>query len=245
MVIGGLQKFSLIDYPGRISAIIFTQGCNFRCPFCYNPMLVLTQKVGKIENKLHAKEQKRDQPLIKEDDLFYFLKSRVGKLDAVVVTGGEPTLHKDLPEFIKRIKDFGFLVKLDTNGTNPEIIHELLNKKLIDYIAMDLKASEKKYEKVSGMQYDFKKITKSVKIIMNSKLPYEFRTTITPGLLDKNDISKMGEIIKGADNWYLQKFNPASDLIDSNLKQTLPFTDNDMFEMVEIGKNYVKNCQFR
>ena len=245
MVIGGLQKFSLLDYPGKMAAIVFTLGCNFRCHFCYNPMLVRPErKAGRLKNSLLGNQQK-DHTLIKEDGLFDFLEERKNKLEAVVITGGEPTFHKDLPEFIKRIKDLGYLVKLDTNGTNPEMLKKLIGGKLIDYIAMDMKAPKDKYEKVAGWRVDFKKIEKSVKIIKEGGLPYEFRTTLVPGLLEKEDIAKIGLIIKGAENWFLQKFKSEVALVDESFQGLSPFKDKEMEEMVGIGKKYVKRCEAR
>ena len=239
MLIGGLQKFSLLDYPDHLSAIIFTQGCNLKCQFCYNPMLIVVP-------------QKDHHLLIKEDGLFVFLKSRVGKLDAVVITGGEPTIHSDLPEFIAKIKKMGYLVKLDTNGTNPEIIKKLIEKKLIDYIAMDIKAPKDKYKKVAGVPIDFDKIQKSVKIIMQSGLfpsnwtgKYEFRTTIAPGLLDTNDIVEIAKIIKGADKWYLQQFKSDTDLVNKKMEKVKPYSSKELEEMREAGKKYVKKCEVR
>jgi pyruvate formate lyase activating enzyme len=252
MIIGGLQKFSLLDYPGYLSAIIFTQGCNFRCQFCYNPMLVWPTVVGKSKYARDlvrvsglSPEQQKDHPSLTEDDLFVFLKSRIGKLDAVVITGGEPSLHKDLFEFIKKIKQLGFLVKLDTNGSHPETLAKLIKTNLIDYIAMDFKAPEEKYEEVVGADVDFNNIRKSVKMIMTSKLPYEFRTTIVPGLINKEDIAKMGEIIKGASLWYLQNFKSNTDLVSQDLKGRVPYNTRQMKEMAEIGRGYVKKCEVR
>jgi len=275
MIIGGLQKFSLLDYPEHISAIIFTQGCNFRCHFCYNPMLVWPKEVGRVKN-IPVQREEKDHTLVEEDDLFRFLKERTGKLEGVVITGGEPTLHADLPEFIKKIKEFGYLVKLDTNGTNPEMVERLIfgeeyrdkgfelgniefdpsqpplktrggamGATLANYVAMDLKAPAEKYERVVGAKIDFSNIQKSVKIIMESGLPYEFRTTIVPGLHEKADIEKMGEIIKGAEKWYLQKFKSDIDLVDLNYKGGVSFTDKEMEEMAEIGRRFVKACEWR
>jgi pyruvate formate lyase activating enzyme len=243
MIIGGLQKFSLLDYPEHISAIIFTQGCNFRCHFCYNPMLVWPPKVGRVKDIPAVSEEEKGHTLVKEDDLFQFLSERVGRLEAVVITGGEPTVHVDLLVFIKKIKNLGYLVKLDTNGTSPNMLAALV--KHIDYVAMDLKAPLEKYDQVTGVEVDFSNIQKSVKIIKESGLPYEFRTTIVPGLHEKGDINKMGEIIKGADVWYLQKFKSDVDLVDLNYKGGSSFTDKDMEEMAEIGRKFVKKCEWR
>lgn len=246
MIIGGLQKFSLLDYPGRISAIVFTKKCNFRCHFCYNPMLVWpAEEVSQVKNISSSKRGIKNHPLIKEDDFFNFLKTRIKKLEAIVVTGGEPTLYFDLPEFIAKIKVLGYLVKLDTNGTNPNMIKKLINEKLIDYIAMDIKAPEEKYAKVVGAKVNFKKIEKSVKIIKESGLPYEFRTTLVPGLLDKGDIAKIGKIIKGANKWYLQKFKSDIKLVDSKFEKLKPFSDKEMMEMKRLGSKFVDSCYVR
>lgn len=252
MRIGGLQKFSLLDYPEKISAIVFTQGCNFRCQFCYNPMLVWPLKAGKskyardfIRESGQAIGQQKVHPAIKEDEFFVFLRSRLGKLDAVAITGGEPCLQKDLPEFIAKIKKLGFLVKLDTNGSHPQILVRLIRKKLLDYIAMDLKAPAEKYELVTGLKTDFARIKKSVKIIRQSGLPYEFRTTVAPLLLNKNDIAAMGKIIKGARQWYLQNFKSGVDLVNQDLKGRVPYNLRQMRELAEIGRRYVKRCEVR
>lgn len=157
MLIGGLQKSSLIDYPGKIAAVIFTQGCNFRCPYCHNPELVNGER-GTINGKCH------------EMAVLEFLKKRIGKLDGVVITGGEPTLHNNLPEFIKQIKNLGFAIKLDTNGTNPEMLKQLIDEKLIDYVAMDIKAPLDKYSEIVCTKVDTDKILKSIGILKNSNI---------------------------------------------------------------------------
>lgn len=240
MIIGGLEKLTLLDYPDHLAAIIFTQGCNFRCHFCYNPMLVLPRKGGDEKNK----KEKGFSPLSTED-LFLFLKERFGRLEGVVITGGEPTQHPDLPSFIKKIKDLGYLVKLDTNGTNPEMLGDLIKKKLIDYIAMDLKAPLDKYQETVGVEVDCNNIKKSVKIIINSGLPYEFRTTVVPGLLVKTDFQEMGEIIKGASKWYLQNFKSDTELVDVNYKRQKGYTAKEMAEFAAIGQKYVDFCAVR
>jgi pyruvate formate lyase activating enzyme len=246
MTIGGLEKLSLIDYPGELSAVVFTIGCTFRCPFCYNPMLVLS-KVDRNGNNswLKSQESEKGHTLIEEDDLFLFLSARRGKLDAVVISGGEPTLQADLPEFIRRVRALGYKIKLDSNGTNPEMLKKLLAEKLIDYLAMDIKAAPLDYEKATNTKFDFEKIKQSVKIIMSSGLPYEFRTTCVPGFVDEKSIPKMGELIKGADKWYLQNFKSDAELINLNLRGKPGFTAAEMEKFAAIGRRYVKKCEVR
>ena len=241
MIIGGLEKLTLLDYPDHLAAIIFTQGCNFRCHFCYNPMLVLPREGTDEKNK---KKEKGFSPLSPED-LFLFLKERFGRLDGVVITGGEPTLHPDLPSFIKKIKDIGYLVKLDSNGTNPEMLQTLIKEKLIDYIAMDLKGPLAKYEKVVGAPVDCDNIEKSVKIIMTSGLPYEFRTTVVPDLLAASDFRSMGEVIKGASKWYLQNFKSDTELVNSDYKKRSGYSAKEMEGLAAIGREYVSLCEVR
>jgi pyruvate formate lyase activating enzyme len=258
MIIGGLQKFSLLDYPGKISAIIFTQGCNFRCHFCYNPMLVGPKKSDKVkikESKTERNEKDQTQAgssqddksfeSVKEADLFCFLKNRVGKLDAIVITGGEPTLHNDLPDFIKKIKELGYLIKLDTNGTNPEMLKALVKNRLIDYLAMDIKAPIDKYESVVGVKLDFENIKKSVKIIIDSGLGYEFRTTMVPELTYQKDVADMGEIIKGANQWFLQVFKSDIDLVNDAYKGKKSYSVQEMQDLREMALQYVKKCEIR
>ncbi len=246
MLIGGLEKLSLIDYPGKLSAIVFTLGCNFQCHYCYNPMLVKPSEADKIKHKTGSGERtETGRVLIKERDLFEFLDRRKGKLDGVVITGGEPSIHKDLPDFLKRIKKRGFLVKLDTNGTNPEALNKLLKKELVDYLAMDLKADEANYSYVTGVSVDVDKIKESVKIIMESGLSYEFRTTLVPELVGKDNLDSMGEMIKGASRWYLQKFIPAGELVDPKFKKITPYTEAEMEEMKKTAEKYVKFCGLR
>lgn len=250
MIIGGLQKFSLLDYPDHLSAIVFTQGCNFRCQFCYNPMLVLPAEVGKIKNTSSSQNQvgeeiKEGGPYMSEDAFFDFLRGRQGKLDAIVITGGEPTLHQDLPEFIKKIREFGFKVKLDTNGTHPDMIASLLEAKLLDYVAMDLKTSLAKYDLATGVQPDVEKIKKAAKLIMASGLPYEFRTTAVPELTDLEDIQAMAELIKGADKWYIQRFKSDTDLINSSFQGLPAHCEEVMEQMVETARRFVKVSELR
>lgn len=237
MVIGGLEKLTLLDYPEHLAAIIFTQGCNFRCHFCYNPLLVLPRNGSDVKEKGLS-------PLSPQN-LFLFLQERVGRLEGVVITGGEPTLHPDLPEFIKDIKDLGYRVKLDSNGTNPVMLERLIAAQLVDYIAMDIKAPLERYHEVAGVPVDCQKLEKSVKIIKSSGLPYEFRTTVVPGLLAKEDFEAMGQAIKGASKWYLQNFKSDTDLVNSSYQGHPAYTNEEMQEFAAIGKKYAAFCEVR
>lgn len=237
MTIGGLQKLSLQDYPDHVAAIIFTSGCNFRCHFCHNPQLVVPDCDGAVNLKGHSS--------ISEDGLFGFLRAHAGKLEAAVITGGEPTIHSDLPEFIKKIKNLGYLVKLDTNGTNPNMLEFLFKNKLLDYTAMDIKASLPKYKQVVGTAVSLSNLKKSIKMIMKSNIPYEFRTTVVPEFHQAEDISKMGEQIQGADKWYLQKFRPNVDLVDPKFKSKKSYMGKEMIELKKIALKFVKYCEIR
>jgi pyruvate formate lyase activating enzyme len=231
MLIGGFQKFSLIDYPDKLSAIIFTQGCNFRCPYCHNPELV---------------EPKLFQKPLDEKIIFSFLEARKGKLDAVVITGGEPTLQKDLPEFIRKIKNAGFLVKLDSNGTNPGMLQLLIEEKLVDYIAMDIKAPLEKYDKIIHAQIDSNIIKESIDVIMNSSLNYEFRTTFVKGMLTKAEIISLGKLIKGAKIYVLQKLINRGKLLDpSFMNSTLEYSNEELNLIKQGILNYVMQCIIR
>jgi len=226
MKIGGLQKFSLIDYPDRICAIIFTQGCNFRCGYCHNPELVLPEKF---------------LPSLDQSKILTFLQTRQGKLDAIVITGGEPTLHQDLPAFIKKIKKLGFLVKLDTNGTNPKMLEQLLDKKLLNYIAMDIKAPLEKYQKVVCRLVNVNQIKKSIRLIIKSQIDYEFRTTVVAGQLTKADLIKIGEVIQGAKNYVLQRFVPTK-ANNPDFLQRKSYSKAWFQQAQKKLKNYVKVC---
>lgn len=229
MKIGGLQKFSMIDYPDKVSCIIFTQGCNFRCPYCHNPELVDPEKFGEIFD---------------EEMFFDFLKERIGKLDAVVITGGEPTLQYNLIEFIKKIRDLGFLIKLDTNGTNPEMLKEIIDQKLVNYIAMDIKAPFAKYEDITKMSTNLEKIKQSVEMIKNSGIDYEFRTTIVKSLLSPEDIIQIGRDINGAKRYYLQKFIP-SKTVDEKMLSEETYSDQEIEEFKKQLEPFVVTCLSR
>ena len=212
MKIGGLQKVSLIDYPGEISSIIFLQGCNFKCPYCHNPELVDSKLFG---------------PCLQEKDVLEFLKTRIGKIDAVTITGGEPTIQNDLTPFIKRIKKMGFAVKLDSNGSRPEVIKNLLSEKLLDFIAMDIKAPLEKYEKIVRVLLKTDSIKESIKIILKAKIPHEFRTTVVKSLHSENDILKIAQLISGVRQYTLQKFVPAK-ILDKKYLKAKPFSVDEL-----------------
>ena len=200
MNIFGLQKTTLVDYPGRVAATLFTGGCNFRCPYCQNKDLVLTP--NDIEPYTH-------------DEIFDFLNKRVGILEGVVITGGEPTLHYDLPDFIRDIKSLGYLVKLDTNGSNPDMLINLCNHKLIDYVAMDIKQCPDKYNEIACMSnFDFEKISASVDFLLSDKIDYEFRTTVPAELFTENDIRDIGKWIAGAHKYFLQPYRESEGVIN-------------------------------
>lgn len=228
-IIGGLKKTSLLDYPGKISAIVFTQGCNFRCGYCHNPGLL--------------KNFKNDS--VNPESLFEFLKTRQGKLDGIVITGGEPTLQPDLIPFIKKIKELGFLVKLDTNGTNPDVVQDLLENKLIDYIAMDIKAPCEKYSLITNSNVDIEKIKRSICLIMKSNIDYEFRTTVLRSQLSFEDFERIGEMIKGAKRYYLQKFEAKTDIVDNLLSNEKTYTNEEFRQITDKLKTYVNKAELR
>ena len=226
--LAGLQKTTFIDYPEKIACIVFTQGCNFRCGYCHNPEL--------FENK---------EPVLSVPAFFEFLNKRKGKLDGVVITGGEPTLHgKDLIEFIKEVKSLGFLVKLDTNGTHPDVLQELLNENLLDYIAMDIKAPLAKYRTITQTDIDTKIIKKSIDMIMNSGVDYEFRTTIVKSQLSVEDLRQIGELIQGAKRYYMQKFL-ATKILDETLMSEESYTDEEFKNLRTILEEYVDFVDYR
>ena len=215
MKISGFKKQTLIDYPGHISAVVFTQGCNFRCPFCHNPELVLPEKFGKTYSENH---------------IFEYLNKYQHLLDAVSITGGEPTLHEDLPDLIRRIKNLNLKVKLDTNGTNPEILEYMINKRLLDFIAMDIKnmLDFELYNKTVGYNIHknmFEKIKKSIELIQNSKLDYEFRTTVLKNYHRKEDIFHLKQ--KFGKHYKIQSFNP--DVVLNPEIEMIGFKEDELF----------------
>lgn len=227
MKIAGLLKTSLQDYPDHIACVVFTQGCNLKCPFCHNPELIPFET----------------SELMPETSFFDFLKKRKDVLEAVVITGGEPLLQNDLKLFISKIKKLGFKVKLDTNGCMPEKLKELIDEKLLDYIAMDVKAPVEKYSKLAGTEVDTDKIKKSIEIIMQSKIDYEFRTTVYPELT-KTDFKEIRKMIQGAEKYFLQQFrNEKTFSTDAMEKE--PYTKEELEEIKELIVKYVKHVEIR
>lgn len=228
MKIGGIQKTSLLDYPDMLSAIIWTIDCNFRCPFCYNKNLVF----GKAES-------------IPEEEVLSFLKKRKGLLEGLVISGGEPFLQEDLADFSKKVKNLGYLIKIDTNGMFPEKLKELINKKLVDYVAMDVKAPKEKYNLLAGVKVDIPKIEKSIDIIKNDAPDYEFKTTFAPGLLKKDDIVEIARWLEGAERFYLQQFKNNPPLVSSKLDDVASYAKEYLLETLEAIKPLFKNCDVR
>ena len=230
MRVKGLQKTTLIDFPGLIACTAFTPGCNFKCGFCYNAGIVFDDK--SIQD-------------IPEKEFFEFLEKRKKVLEGVVVSGGEPTMQKDLPEFLARVKSLGFKAKLDTNGSNPEMLKEILEKRLADYVAMDIKGTFENYERICGVKVELEKIKQSIELLKSSKIDYEFRTTLHPKLQEKQDIEKIGEAVKGAKLIVLQQFSAVEGLIDEKLAEERLFSREDFEEFGKILEKSVKKVEFR
>ena len=246
MIIGGLQKLTLIDYPGKLACTVFCAGCNYRCGFCYNPELVLPDKI-------------MSQPKISEKEFFDFLAKRKNLLDGVCISGGEPSVNQDLPDFCEKIKNMGYFIKLDTNGSHPEMLKNLIGQKLVDYIALDIKAPPKKYIQIIGMQNqmilgkdqsDFwlnkivENIEKSIELLKQEQINSEFRTTIVPALLTKKDILKIAKWISPAEKYFLQQFRPEK-TIDPELAKIKPYSQKYLLEIQKSVAPFFQTCEIR
>jgi pyruvate formate lyase activating enzyme len=229
MTIGGLQKLSLIDYPGVPCAVLFTQGCNFRCRYCHNPELVIPDYFGS------------EVPLA---EVYGFLKKRLGKLQAVCVTGGEPTLHEDLPEILRRIKGMDYLVKLDTNGSRPEIVKQVLDDGLVDYVAMDIKAPLEDYWKITRVRVPPERLSQSIETIISSCIDHEFRTTIVKSFTSEDDLRRMASTIHGAKRYYLQAFIPTK-LVDPELENQPSYSFEELRLLAKELETDVMHCGIR
>jgi len=229
----GLIPLSLIEYPGKAVAVVHTGGCNFRCPWCYNRALVLKPK---------------SLPSISEKDVLNFLNNRKKWLDGLAITGGEPTIHAGLPKFIEKVKKLGFLVALETNGSNPKMLEDLIKQRLVDYVALDVKAPlvQEKYNAATGIRDEavLKKIVKSIEILKRGKVEYEIRTTFVPKLLNSEDIITIAKQIKGAKKYVLQQFVPKT-TIDEKFEMLKPHSREELEKLVKRVKRYVKTCEIR
>lgn len=233
MIFGGIQKTSVIDYPSKISCILFVQGCNFRCPYCHNPQLV---------------GPGQPQSPVFEQEVFAFLSERKTWIDGVVITGGEPTLQDDLFDFCKRIKDLGFSVKIDTNGSRPEVVQDLVSSRLVDYIAMDMKTDPDRYVPVIAEAVDPDRIRESARSILASGLDHEFRTTCIKSIVDADAVRAIGKIIKGARRYVLQQVQ----YIDGHVLNPRYFKTNDrhldaaaISALRDIGAGFAETCTIR
>lgn len=225
MKIGGIQKFSTVDYPGYTCAAIFTIGCNMRCGYCHNPELVLPEWY--IEP-------------IPEEDILGFLETRRGLLDGVAISGGEPTMQADLPEFARTLKAMGYLVKLDSNGTNPGALERLIAERLVDFIAMDIKGPIENYSKIAARPIDTDAIKQSIALIKT--VPHEFRTTIVRGQIVPEDFYAVGELVRGADRFALQRYRDAEAIVSPSFVGSESFDDGEMALARRIMSGYVKEC---
>ncbi len=227
-MISGLQKLTLLDYPGQIACTVFLGGCNLRCPFCHNASLVMPDRVEEAYT---------------EEEFFEFLDSRSGKLGAVCVSGGEPTLYPKIADFIRKIKNFGLLVKLDTNGTRPEVLKSLVEEGLVDYVAMDIKNSPLKYAETVGKEnFDIDGVAESVDYLMKGRVDFEFRTTVVNELHTEKDIKEIGEWLEGDEKFFLQSFEDSGDIIGSGYSAAAP---DEMRKYIEILKKYIPNATLR
>lgn len=226
MTFSGIQKLTLLDFPGTVSCILFTKGCNFRCPFCHNASLVTAL----------------DTPAISEEEILAFLQKRKGILDGVCITGGEPLIHPTLADFIKKVKAMGYKVKLDTNGSFPERLSELLNSSLLDYVAMDIKNTAEKYSLTAGCEVNITDIEKSIDILMNGNIPYEFRTTVTAGLHTIDDIATIARRIAGADKYFIQNFVDSGDILQTG---STPVDPSLLEKMANGAEHFVPNAKIR
>ena len=230
MKVTGIQKLTLLDYPGVVACTVFTAGCNFRCPFCHNAMLVLPEQI--------------DDECLTDDEVFGFLKKRRGVLDGVAVTGGEPLLHADMPEFLARVKELGYKIKLDTNGSNPELLSEIVKNKLVDRVAMDIKNAPEEYARTIGLKsFDIAPVERSKEMLLRGGIDYEFRTTVVKGIHTKESLIGAAKWIEGAKEYYLQQFKDSGNLI---LPDGLSaYDEKQMHTLADAVRDYVPTVEVR
>jgi len=234
MEIKGFIDLSLVDWDGKISSVVFLAGCNLRCPFCYNATLVL-----------HPEKL----PTILFEQIEDHLKKRKGWIDGIVITGGEPTIHNDLPNLCEKIKKLGFLVKVDTNGTNPMMIEELIKRKLVDYVAMDVKAplTKEKHFGACGVNMEnlLEKIEKTIDLLLKAEVEYEFRTTVVPDLHEKQDVEEICQRIKGCRKYVIQNYKGNAETIDPKFKNSKPFQEKEMKTFLTTANKIIPNTMIR
>ena len=230
MQIRGFQTTSFVDFPSQICSTVFVGGCNFRCPYCFNSDLVLHPDM---------------LPLIREEDVFSLLEKRISLQGAVCVSGGEPTLQKDLSFFIARAKDMGLMVKLDTNGSNPELLGNLLETGCLDYVAVDFKAPPHKYGMLTGGKADYSDIEHTISLLDNSHIEYEFRTTVVPTMLDGEDLLEIASILEGSRLLVFQQFKPLPTILDKSLQLKKSYSRETIEQVVSLCRNYVQNVTMR
>jgi pyruvate formate lyase activating enzyme len=230
MRIIGFIKTSLLDWDGRVTAVVYLPGCNFRCPFCHNKEIVLSP------------DSMEEVPL---EEIEEYVRSNAEFLDGIVVTGGEPTIHNDLPELLSRLKALGIKVKLDTNGTNPDMLKDVLDAGLVDYVAMDIKAPlDEKYDDLTGVSAPVDKVKRSIELLRASGVEHEFRTTVVPILLAPGDVERIAAYIGGADKFAIQQFRPGNTM-DPNLSVVKPYPRGTVLSMAECAKQYVRKVVIR
>jgi pyruvate formate lyase activating enzyme len=229
MQIRGWVRTSLIDYPGKIATVLFTSGCNFRCPYCQNSELVL-----------HPESLPEIDPV----EIFQLLTRRRGLIDGVVITGGEPTLQKGLEHFLRKAKELDLATKLDTNGYRPQVLRELLERGLLDCVALDIKTSLAKYPLAVGVPVDVRRIEESVKLILSSGIDYEFRTTVVPGIVVPEDVEEIAKLITGAGKYILQQFRPQGTL-DPRFREIAPYPAQTLLEMAQAAGRWIDGVEVR
>ena len=229
MNFGGFTPSTLIDYPGKTACMVYTVGCNFRCPYCHNPELV----------------DETVEETFPEASVLAFLETRRGLLAGVVVTGGEPTMHGEaLLSFMRRVKERGFLVKLDTNGTDPAFIRKAIEGKLVDYVAMDVKAPLPTYHRVVGRPVNTDAVRESIDLLLGGRVPYEFRTTVVKALLSPEDLEAIAREVAGAERYYLQRFVPTK-ILNPQFRRKVAYTDEDFVEFQKTAARHVAYCGVR
>ncbi len=227
-MIKGLQTLTLLDYPGKVACTVFTGGCNFRCPFCHNGGIVLNPGA---------------EPSIPEEKVFDLLKKRRGVLEGVCITGGEPTLWKGLWDFAKEVKALGYSVKLDTNGTNPELMHKLILAGVVDYVAMDIKNSPDKYAETVGVRgFNIQPVKDSVRLLLQGTVGYEFRTTVVKGMHTPQDIVDIGKWIQGAEKYFIQPYRDSELVIDRSCER---HSDEELQALLAAAREYVPGAELR